>query len=483
MTYDWHTGSFAFVDVETTGGTARDNRIIEIAIVCVDEGTITEWSSLIDPDCEVPPAIQALTGITPDMLRAAPSFRAIAADVVERLSGRLFVAHNARFDYGFVRAELARCGLRYSTRPLCTVRLSRALFPADHGFSLDALIERFGLVVSHRHRALPDALALIDLMNIYARFVDAAQFDFQIKALLKQASLPPHLSSVVLEDIPQGPGVYRFYGYNALPLYVGKSVNLRKRILSHFAVNASQRSSQRVGMETQRIEYDATAGELSASILELQQIHALRPLHNRKGRNPASGFLLRLSHSIPIVDVVPAHEVEALRTEQWYGPFFSQARVRTLLRQLAKQHRLCLILMGMAKRRPPCFGHQLGVCDGACIDRTRGESMLARLATALAPYRLPAWPYAGYLLIEECDAATGHAEAHVFYDWCHLGRAVDASDLPELLSTRTCGRFRADMFYLLRQIVARRRGRDRQHQTLAIKVLPVNPMSHCDSGN
>lgn len=470
--FDWYNGSFACVDVETTGGSARDSRIMEIAVVTVDEGIVNQWSSLVDPDCEVPPSIQGLTGITPAMLRAAPSFRQIADEVIERLNDRLFIAHNARFDYSFVRAELARCNLRYSARPLCTVRLSRALVPGQRGYSLDALIQRFNLSVSQRHRALPDALALVDLLKIYARMLEPAQLDQLIRSLTKQASLPPHLASVDLDDIPQSPGVYRFYGHNALPLYIGKSVNLRKRILSHFVVTAKQRSSARVGMEAQRIEYQVTAGELSASILELQQIHALRPLHNRKGRKAASGVLLRLSHTLPLVDIVAAEEVNSLRDDEWYGPFFSAARARALLTQLAKAQRLCLILMGVEKRQPPCFGYQLGCCDGACVDPRKGEAMWARLRRALQPHRLPAWPYAGCLIVREQDAATEREEAHVFYEWRHLGRACNEGEVAELAAAHRRASFRIDMFYLLRQIMRRplRQGRG---QGLALQVVPL----------
>ena len=472
LQYDWYKGSFACVDVETTGGSARDSRIMEIAVVTVDAGVVNQWSSLVDPDCDVPPSIQALTGISHDMLRAAPSFRQIADDVVERLQGRLFVAHNARFDYSFVRAELARCGLRYSARPLCTVRLSRALFPDQRGFSLDALIERFNLIVSQRHRALPDALALVDLLKIYARMLEPSQLDQLIRSLTKQASLPPHLAAVELEDIPQSPGVYRFYGHNALPLYIGKSVNLRKRILSHFVVTAKQRSSARVGMEAQRIEYEVTAGELSASILELQQIHALRPLHNRKGRKAAAGVLVRLSHTLPLVEIVAAEDIETLHNDQWYGPFFSAARARSLLTQLAKAQRLCLILMGLEKRKPPCFGHQLGVCGGACVDPRKGEAMLQRLTLVLAAYRMPDWPFAGLLIVREQDAQTEREEAHVFYEWRHLGRALNAADIAELATLRRRASFRVDMFYLLRQIV-RRQPRAAGARRVAMHVVPV----------
>ena len=476
MRFDSQNGSFAYVDVETNGGSSIDGRIIEIAIVTVDEGRVSQWSTLIDPDGPIPPSIQSLTGITPAMVASAPTFRSVAVEIAERLHGRLFVAHNARFDYGFVRQELARCGIRYSTRPLCTVRLSRALFPSYRGFSLDALIKRFDLTVAARHRALPDAVALVDLMQIYTKLFGEQMLDTTIRSLMQQASLPPHLSSVVLEDIPQGPGVYRFYGHNDLPLYIGKSVNLRKRILSHFVVTAKQRSSSRVGMETQRIEYDPAAGDLSASVLELQQIHALHPLYNRKGRKAATGFLMRLSHTLPVVEIVPAHEVQSLRQERWYGPFFSVARAKTMLVRLAKTQRLCLILMGLEKRRPPCLGHQLGACDGACVDPAKGERMFLRLASALVAYRIPDWPYRGLLLVQERDAERGREEAHVFYDWCHIGRVHGESEIAALTTTEPRCEFRTDMYYLLKQQMRKKNTKATKMRVLPLLVTPTQDM-------
>ncbi len=468
LKYTWTTGNFAFVDVETTGGMAGDDRITEIAIITVDDGVVETWSSLVDPDCDIPPSIQSLTGITNNMARAAPTFRSIADEVAAKLHGRLFVAHNARFDYGFVRKELKRAGIDYSTRPLCTVRLSRALFPSYRGFSLDNLIKRFELTVAQRHRALPDAQALVDLMAIYAKLFDAEQFDSTIRTLTKQATLPPNLTGIDIDDIPQGPGVYRFYGHNDLPLYIGKSVNLRKRILSHFTISAKQGSSQRVGLEARRIEFDSTAGDLSASILELQQIQALQPLHNKKGRKGAGGYMLRLSHQLPLIEIMPSDEVISLRDHDWYGPFFSTTAARTLLVRMAKEHRLCLIMMGLEKRRPPCFGHQLGACDGACLDPSKGEKMLLRLAMALAKYRLPTWPYRGMLVITEKDATQSREAAHVFHDWCHLGSAINEEEIAQLAGANTRHRFRADMYYLLRKSIA-----NKKHSGEKMRVMPM----------
>src|SRR4029077_19108819 len=150
----------AIVDLETTGAHPAWNRVTEIAVVEVQDGeVVSEWSTLVNPGTSIPPAIQALTGITNDMVADAPAFEDLAAGLHERLEGRILVAHNARFDYGFLRHEFERAGLPFRARTLCTVKLSRRLYRDAAGHSLDALIARHGIRCTARHRALGDAQA------------------------------------------------------------------------------------------------------------------------------------------------------------------------------------------------------------------------------------------------------------------------------------------------------------------------------------
>src|SRR6202041_401200 len=153
----------AFVDLETTGGDAARHRITEVAVVRVQNGELAdEWSSLVNPECPIPAHTAAFTGISDDMVAAAPRFAEIAAEVLRRLQGAVFVAHNARFDYSFLRSEFRRLDMPFSTKILCTVKLSRRLFPEHVRHNLDAVMERHGLVCSARHRALGDAQVLRD---------------------------------------------------------------------------------------------------------------------------------------------------------------------------------------------------------------------------------------------------------------------------------------------------------------------------------
>ena len=150
--------ALAFVDLETTGATATHDRITEIGIVEVDDdGTVREWQQLVNPGTRIPPFIEQLTGITNDMVAAAPPFAEVADETLRRLRGRLFIAHNARFDYSFLKNEFKRLGIDFRSTVTCTVKLSRALYPEHHRHNLDSLIERHGLRADARHRALADA--------------------------------------------------------------------------------------------------------------------------------------------------------------------------------------------------------------------------------------------------------------------------------------------------------------------------------------
>ncbi len=222
-----------FVDLETTGATATIDRITEIGIVEVDaDGTVREWQQLVNPGVRIPPFIEQLTGISNAMVADAPPFEAVAAEALQRMEGRLFIAHNARFDYGFLKNEFKRLGITFRPLVMCTVKLSRALFPEHKRHSLDSLIERHNLQANARHRALADA----QLIHQFWQKIHVDRSIDDIEAALRaqnaHPSLPPHLDPGIVDELPDTPGVYLFYGENELPLYVGKAKDLRKRVLS-----------------------------------------------------------------------------------------------------------------------------------------------------------------------------------------------------------------------------------------------------------
>ena len=473
--------SIAFVDLETTGTAPTGDRVTEIGIVRVEGGELVdEWSSLVNPQCPIPEDIQALTGITNAMVRGAPSFGELKREVHERLAGRLFVAHNARFDYGFLKNEFRRGGLAYTADVLCTVRLSRRLYPEAQGHGLDALIARHGLHEAlapapgqrtGRHSALGDARAIWRFVQMLYRDRAAEEIEAAVRRLLKIPSLPPQLAPDALEGLPEGPGVYRFYGVNRLPIYVGKSVNLRSRIRSHFSSDHASANDIRISGEIQRIEVDETAGELGALLTEARLVKELLPLHNQRLRRKANACFIRLPdlRSAPEmlankdIDWDERHGAEmkpgdAVGADTLYGPFATRQHAKQLLESLAGEQGLCWRQMGWEKRGGPCFARQVHKCRGACIGEETLEMHHLRLATALASHRLADWPWTARAVVRERHPDGGFEEAHVFDRWRHVGTARDAAELEGLLEARVAAEFDPDVYRIVRAFIAKHPG-------------------------
>jgi DNA polymerase III subunit epsilon len=464
--------AIAFVDVETTGTTPTGDRITEIGIVRVEDGELVEeWSSLVNPECSIPEDIQALTGISNAMVRDAPTFAELRREVHERLEDHLFVAHNARFDYGFIKNEFRRVEMAFTAEVLCTVRLSRKLYPEAVGHGLDAIIARHGLEEAvagdaasrtGRHSALGDARVLWRFVQRIYREKEVTDIVAAVKRLLKIPSLPPQLAPEVLEGLPEGPGVYRFYGVNDLPLYIGKSVNLRDRIRSHFSSDHRSANDIRLSGEIQRIEVDETAGELGALLREARLVKELLPLHNYRLRRKLNACFVRFPDLRSAPEIVTNKDIDwAARgadAEILFGPFQAKLNVRKLLEALAAEHGLCWRQLGWEKRGGPCFARQVKKCRGACIGEETPEQHNLRLATALAPYRIDEWPWSGRIVIRERHPDGRFEEAHVFERWCHLGTARSEDDLADLSEARAEIDFDPDIYRIVQGFIAKHRG-------------------------
>jgi DNA polymerase-3 subunit epsilon len=446
----------AFVDLETTGMTAAEDRVTDVAVVRVEGGAVSEWSTLVDPQRSIPAAIQALTYA---MVAGAPTFERIADEVAERIAGCVMVAHNARFDYAFLKHEFARLGRAFSARVLCTVKLSRRLYPLSGPHHLDALVERHGLAASGRHRALGDARILRAFVEALYREKPADEIEAAVRRTLKTPSLPPQLAPDALDAIPEAPGVYRFYGLSALPLYVGKSVNLRERVAAHFSGDYRSASDQRLSAQITRIQFEECAGELGALLRESQLVKSLLPAHNQRLRRRTDMVALRLGPGAP--SYVGSAGVDPRALEGLYGPFSSRRHAREALRRAAREAALCWTALGLERRQGPCFARQLGRCAGVCVGAETREAHRARLRDALAPLALERWPYAGMIAIKEASVLPCRTEVHVFRDWCWLGTVRDDAELGAMMEAPPRGEFDLDIYRLL----ARRLGR--------AKVVPL----------
>jgi DNA polymerase-3 subunit epsilon len=274
----------AFVDLETTGGSVAEHRITEIGVVQVGQSGVSRWSTLVNPEQPIPPFIQSLTGITDDMVRDAPTFASFAAELLERLNGRLFIAHNASFDRGFLRGEFQRAGFTFNPDVLCTVKLSRALWPHEKRHGLDALIERHALQPLARHRALADADLLWQFWQRLHGAWTPEVLREHIDRTVRRYRIAGDITEDVIDAAPVGHGVYAFFDAAGLPLYVGRSVRLRQRVRAHLTGERRSSRELRIAEQVRRVQWSATGGEVGALLTEAQWIATLRPLHNRQPR-------------------------------------------------------------------------------------------------------------------------------------------------------------------------------------------------------
>jgi DNA polymerase-3 subunit epsilon len=449
---------FAVIDLETTGMTATADRVTEVGIICVVDGVVVdEWSTLVDPKCSIPAEIQALTGITNDMVRDAPTFSEIAAEVRARLADATFVAHNARFDYGFIKNEFRRMGESFTADVLCTVRLSRRLYPEYNRHGLDQLRERHHLSMNGRHRALGDARAAWQFIEVAIREHSADVVNAAIKALLKMPSLPPQLAPGVLDELPEGPGVYVFYGVNDLPIYVGKSINLRDRVRSHFSSDYRSANDLRLSAEIMRIEVEQTAGELGALLREIHLIKTRMPLRNHRLRRNQEVVFLRLRDLNALPEYVPVDDIDFSMIDVLYGPFPAKSQAKSALNVLAADYQLCWHVIAGKPSGSACFGRQLHRCRGHCVGQETLLQHNVRLVEALAEKRLPDWPFDGRVAFREVSAETGLEAVHVFDQWCLVGSARSEDEL-SLLSDAEPQGFDVDVYRVIRKRVERGEG-------------------------
>jgi DNA polymerase-3 subunit epsilon len=472
----------------------------------------------------IPAEIQWLTGITNAMVREAPPFPAVAGQLAGLLQDGVFVAHNARFDYGFLRAEFARAGIDWRSSTLCTVRLSRHLYPDRAPHTLDAIVARFGLDGEQRHRALGDARVLWRLLQVLQTRHPPAELDLAVRALLSRPATPPNLPPNALDEIPAVPGVYLFHGLNdtgagpggAPPIYIGKALDLKARVASHFDNDLRSGADLRLSQEVRRIAFEPTAGEVGALLREAQLVKTLLPAHNIALRRKANAVFVTIDpdgrpHFVkaaalaaaardgatamssgathdrtaaqatssgaphdgtaaPAMSSAATHDGAApsdsaqaapLRLADHYGPFASRAAARRALIDTAREHALCLQVMrldGRIRRATAtgCFNLQLARCRGACVGAESSDEHGARVRAVLAALRLPPWPWPGAVALVECCDVQSREDWHVFDRWCWLGtvRTLDAAAALARTATRT---FEADTYRIVRRALQRAR--------------------------
>lgn len=459
-----------FLDLETTGATAHHDRITEIGLVELSaQGEVEEWSTLVNPGVRIPPYIETLTGITNDMVQDAPTFEGLSDALFRRLQGKLLVAHNARFDYGFLRNEFARIGLTYRSRVLCTVKLSRKLYPQERRHNLDSIIERHGLACEQRHRALADARVLYH----FTKQVRLAFGDDAVTAvthdLLKAPTIPSGVDPNIIDQLPETAGVYAFFGEGNVALYVGKSVNIRSRVMSHFSGDYRVGKDMRIAQEVTRVEWHETAGELGALLREAALVKQLTPIHNRMlRRNDDLCTLYWDAAASAPPKVLSACDIDFAMTQYLYGLFRSKTAATNALREIVEANSLCPRVAGLERAgRGPCFSHQLKKCFGACCGKETPIAHALRMQIAMRSLKLKAWPFRGRIGIREHDPVGRRTDIHVVDKWCYLGTLHSQMELFDALETRFNVAFDLDTYKILTKWLLRK------HDDVEIIDLPA----------
>ncbi|KQT34148.1 DNA polymerase III subunit epsilon [Methylophilus sp. Leaf414] len=450
--YHW-LPDMVILDIETTGGSHLFDRITEIALVRIEGGEIVDtWQSLINPGRSIPMTITHLTGITDEMVKNAPTFAEIAATLYQYLEGVPLAAHNVRFDYGFLKAEYQRIEATLHLRTLCTVRLSRRMFPEHKGHGLDAIIRRHGLTTTARHRAMGDVILVLEYLEKARLALGSVCVIEHIKYLSQGPSLPVGLEQGVVDRIPDSPGVYMFFGETDLPIYIGKSVKLRSRILNHFSSDHSSAKEMRIAQEVKHIEYIQTAGELGALLLESKLIKDRQPIYNRMLRRSRQLQSIRLAETLnqtPWLTYISADQFDPANFDLMYGMFRTKKSAEKVIRQLAIEHQLCPRLLGIESGKGACFAYQLKRCTGVCAGKEPPEIHYLRLTQALISIRLKSWPYKGRIGIREVDKATGKTQVQIFDQWCHIATVDDEIQMDEARQSRFELNFDLDTYKLL----------------------------------
>ncbi len=440
MTFsDGFPKNMVLLDCETTGGNAQRDRMTELALLFVENGEITgRWQQLFNPGQRIPPWISELTGITNAMVAGQPAFAELADTIYDLLADKVLVAHHARFDYGFLRAEFQRAGMTFLSKTLCSVKLSRRFYPEARRHGIDAIVDRLGLHIENRHRAMDDADVIGKLFSQISADYPATDIQQVCQQLLQQTRLPSQLDPTEIEKLPESPGVYRFYDENGALLYVGKSINIKQRVLSHFASQSSARSSE-MQQQLAHIDFIETPSDFGAQLLENQLIKSETPLYNRRQTKAKRLFQLALStdkRGYQRVQIEMADLSQPPEFTNRFGLFRSQKQAQKKLLQLVTEHQLCQQLTGLEPaKKGSCFGFQLHKCKGACAGVEAAMIYNLRLQTALSGLKNQVWPWSGPILVKELaiDGDDDKSHYHLIDQWLYLGRVNDIDSAQQRL--------------------------------------------------
>ena len=376
---------FCVVDLETTGGSNEYNSITEIGAVKYRGGQETgRFTTLVNPGCAIPPFIVLLTGITDTMVTNAPAIEDVLDDLLEFISDSVLVAHNARFDIGFINAALVRDGReKLANRVLDTVGLARRLVGGEvENCKLSTLASSLGFAHQPSHRAINDVLATGDLLHhLIERAAGFGVYDLDDFAAMSKIGTHPQAAKLKLtNNLPRGPGLYLFVDGEGEVLYVGKATNIRARVRSYFGTGDSRRKVGSLPKLMQSIHYISTPDVLSAEVLELRLIGRLHPRYNHAGTRTAKYCYVRLTRGEVWPRLMITKSLKSGADDILLGPISSRSMARDFVDAIESvvPLRRCTVRMGKNYRAPVdapvCSAAQLGLAQCPCSGTADAQS-------------------------------------------------------------------------------------------------------------
>ncbi|WP_442591589.1 exonuclease domain-containing protein [Pedobacter sp. AW31-3R] len=373
---------YAVVDIETTGGQPSGNGITEIAILIHDGvKVIDSYETLINPNQYIPDYIQALTGIDNEMVMDAPEFNEVAPKIYDMLKDKVFVAHNVNFDFSFIHHQLSVAGFQLKSKKLCTVRTSRKLLPGHASYSLGKLCSALRINLNDRHRAGGDARATAILLTMLLEKDTDGVISQSLHKASKAQALPPNLPEKYIDALPASPGVYYFKDAKGKIVYVGKAVNIKKRVCSHFTGNSINKQRQEFLKHIHEVDFTVCGTELMALILEASEIQKNWPENNRALKRFEQLYAL---YTFEDQNGYMRFGIDKYKkNSKALYTFSSLLAGHSMLRAMIAEHSLCEKLCFIQKNRESCTAHESGNCHGACLKQEHPYSYNTRVKAAI----------------------------------------------------------------------------------------------------
>lgn len=363
------------------------HKITEIAVVLHNgEEIIEEYSTLINPEVYIPYQITQLTGISNDMVKDAPKFYEVAKKIIELTEDAVFVAHNVSFDYNFVRAAYRDLGYAYNRKTLCTVRMSRVVFPGFASYSLGKLCQSLDIRIENRHRALGDAKATAILFDRIIKSNSNIVNDIKDAGISIPKNLPPQLKEDALNQIPFGiTGVYYFHNSDGNVIYVGKSNDIKKRILQHFAAQKTKKAARMLN-DIAHISIENTGSELIALLLESDEIKKIKPIYNTsQKRTSAVPFysIYKKYDAAGYLNLYAGKHQEGLDS---LATVDSGMEAKRIFENAVEKFELCLSKCDLHNFSGACFNYQIKKCRGACVSHEDPREYNLRVEQAIKKF-------------------------------------------------------------------------------------------------